>query len=555
MQKQREADAAPGLPPAASAVSGRARLAATPEPPPRPAEVLLVCAGNVCRSPVAEAFLRRHLAALGSDVIVRSAGLRAGGQRAAPVVIKTLRRRGFRIRRYISTPLTAQLLSDADVVLGMAIEHVEAVVLMAPEKWPRVFTFKELIRRSEAVGGRRPDETVDDWLARLHAGRTLRDLRHFTPQDDIADPLGRPLAAHEEMANEVEALTKTVAGLLSRAFEPSRTGDEGHGSEPLAEADEGVQQEDDDTEENSMKADDVDADGMWGIHGEAVRAEAPVDGLGPAREALQEARQTVIEAAEQLAEVFRSANDAQRTVPVDAYTQLGEEVATVMRTAATQASVVRDDGERYARRVRLQAEQDAAALREQSRRDAAELRRTAEEESATVRREADEERKRAGIEAADLRRAATTESTSLREEADLYAKSTRSQAEDDASHIHDEADRYAGEARRTAEALSAETLAGAERDAAAMRGAADADARTTRADAEQEAAELLREASARYAGLVVAEAELRSRLEGAAGALVSALEGRQMPSPRLALPGADEEELDQSPSAKPQVLP
>lgn len=595
MAEQREADAAHGLPRSTPAGSPRqATASTTPEPGGRATEVLLVCTANICRSPVAEAFLRHRLAALGSDVVVHAAGLHSGGRRADPVVVKMLRRRGLRLRGRRSTTLTEQLLSSADLVLGMAVEHVQAVVLMAPEKWPRVFTLKELIRRSDAMGGRRPEETMDDWLARLHSGRNLGELGAFSPQNDISDPLGRSPAAYESMVNEVEALTRRLAdslagtrdrwsmepeGMPPISLEWTGTGDRQDSLGQGAEANEDVSHDDDDddnAEETSMKAEDVNTHGGRATQGLPSLAHPPDDGLRSAQEALQEARQTVMEAAQLLAELLRPAADAQPTVPADAYTQLGDEVAAVMRSAAVQSSAVREDAERYAHRVRSQVEADALALREQSESEASEVRRKAEDESATMRREADAaaktltnkaeeqaqrtlreaneqatalraeaaaERQQAGTEAANLRRAATTESASLRDEADLYAKGTRQQAEADANHIRDEADRYAANVRGVAKVQSTEVRDRAEHDAATMRHAAEEDARTMRWDAEQEAAGIVSEARARYAELVVAEGELRNRLEGAAGALVSALEGRQhVLSAPLALGGSEEEE-------------
>ncbi len=498
----------------------------------------------------------------------------------------------------------------------MATEHVEAVVAMAPETWPRVFTLKELIRRSNAVGGRRSKETVDDWLARLHSGRVLGDSRHFSPQDDIPDPIGQPLSVYENMANEVEALTTSLADLLAAtqgvpavdsathvsdapqfergsptseggpwvdldpegkwslaaierrpavSLEGIPTGDRARPLEQGPETNRGISPDDEVNEEEislkAMKAEDVDLDGARGLPSLPV---PPVEGRLTAQEALREAQQTVTEAAQQLAEVLRSVTDAQQNLPPDAYTQLGDEVAAVMRSAAAQSSGLRDDAERYAHRVRSEAEAHAGAVRDQAQSDASDLRQKAVDESAAMRREAEtaaealtskseeqaeltlreaaSERRQASTEATDLRQAVITETAELRDEADRYAKSTRQRAEADASHIRDEADRGARNVQAIAEVQSTEVRDRAEHDAATMRHAAEDDARTMRSEAEQEATELVSKASTRYAELVVAEGEMRSRLEGVAGALVSALDGSQHTlSPPPALAASDEE--------------
>jgi len=587
------------------------------EPGGQATAVLLVCTGRICTSLVVETFLRRRLAGLESDVVVQSAALRSEREAADPVVVKMLRRRGFRPRghRSATLALTPALLSGADLVLSMATEHVEAVVAMAPETWPRVFTLKELIRRSNAVGGRRSEETVDDWLARLHSGRVLGDSRRSSPQDDLADPIGQPLTVYENMANEVEALTTSLADSLTGTqggpavdsaihvidapqFEPGSLTSErgpwvdldpegkwsvaaiaqrpaisfegiptGNGGRPLEQGPEtnrGISPDyevnPEETSLKAMKEEDVDPDGARGIPSLPV---PPVEGQLTAQEALWEAQQTLTEAAQQLAEVLRSATDTQQNLSPDAYTQLGDEVAAVMRSAAAQSSVLRDD----AHRVRSQAEADAGAVRDQAHSDASDIRQKAVDESAAIRREAEiaakaltseseeqaeltlreaaSERQQASTEATDIRQAVTTETAELRDEADRYAKSTRQRAEADASHIRDEADRYARNVQAIAEVQITEVRDRAEHDAATMRHAAEDDARAMRSEAEQEATELVSKASTRYAELVVAEGEMRSRLEAVAGALVSTLDGSQHTlSPPPAPAASDEEERD-----------
>lgn len=548
-------------------------------------EVLLVCTGNICRSQVAEALLRERVAALGSAVVVRSAGTLTGGRRADPFVVKVLRRRGIRLRGHRSTTLLPPLIEEADLVLGMASDHVGAVVAMSSEKWSRTFTLKELVRRSDSAGGRRPGETIDEWLARLHSGRVRGDLQPFLSQDDLFDPVGRSLAEYEEMVHQVDALTAKLAELLAGTqgapteegvpVTDSASSVERGSDDRRSTLDEGAPPNDDhDAEETPMQAQDVNAERERDARRMESAVEAAVDGVRMARNALREAEQTATATAAQLAEALRSAAEEKPVLPADAYTQLGDEVAAVLRSAAEQSSAMRDDAERYAAQIRSKAEADALALREQSQGDAAELRRSAEDDSATVRCEADAaataltrqaheqaqrtvrdandeasalsaealaEREQAGAEAADLRRAVTTEVAALRDEADRYAKSTRLQAEADANHLRDEADRHARNVRGVAEIQSAETRDKAEHDAAGMRHAAELDARTIRMDAAEEARELVGEASARHAQLVTAEGELRSRLEGAAGALVSALEGARVLYPPLELNRSEDE--------------
>ncbi|HYD52784.1 MAG TPA: hypothetical protein VEA99_09165 [Gemmatimonadaceae bacterium] len=93
---------------------------------PRPREVLVVCYGNVCRSPYLEAALRR---ALPEDVRVRSAGF-VGPDRPVPdVSAEVAMRRGLDLSPHRSQLLTPDLVRGADLVLVMDAQQADAVQL------------------------------------------------------------------------------------------------------------------------------------------------------------------------------------------------------------------------------------------------------------------------------------------------------------------------------------------------------------------------------------------------------------------------------------------
>ena len=174
----------------------------------------MLCTGNVCRSPLAESLLRQALAARALPVAVRSAGLLSDGRPVPRPGLEVAAARGFDLSAHESRRMTAAVVRDADLILGMARQHVLEAVALDPEVWPKAFTLKELVRRGEAAGARPADVAVEGWLDRLHDGRRRDELLGESVADDVADPIGRPRRAYEQMAVELDDLVGRLVDLL-----------------------------------------------------------------------------------------------------------------------------------------------------------------------------------------------------------------------------------------------------------------------------------------------------------------------------------------------------
>jgi len=85
--------------------------------------ILVVCVGNICRSPMAEALLRHALR--GQDgITVESAGLGAlVGHPAADFAVELMAERGIDISKHRAQQLTPDLVSKADLILVMESGH------------------------------------------------------------------------------------------------------------------------------------------------------------------------------------------------------------------------------------------------------------------------------------------------------------------------------------------------------------------------------------------------------------------------------------------------
>jgi protein-tyrosine phosphatase len=80
-----------------------------------PETILVVCHGNICRSPYLEAVLQRDLPALR----ISSAGFVGPGRRVPPFSLSVSATRGLDLSRFRSRPLVPASVRDADLVVVM----------------------------------------------------------------------------------------------------------------------------------------------------------------------------------------------------------------------------------------------------------------------------------------------------------------------------------------------------------------------------------------------------------------------------------------------------
>lgn len=177
--------------------------------------ILVVCSGNLCRSPLAEALLRRRLdERLGDEApAVRSAGtIAVAGSPATPEGVLVAAEHGLDTSTHAATRLERELLREPDLILAMAAEHRERVVAMEPEVARKTFTLKELVRLLEGS----PPAAGATLVERVAAANERRGAEPGPADDeDVADPIGFPIETYRAVAWELSDLTdRLVKGLF-----------------------------------------------------------------------------------------------------------------------------------------------------------------------------------------------------------------------------------------------------------------------------------------------------------------------------------------------------
>jgi protein-tyrosine phosphatase len=181
------------------------------------ASILVVSTGNVCRSPLAEGFLRAALEGkLGASApTVSSAGTSGwDGSPAMAESVAAAAERGVDISGHRGRALVPDDVRDADLVVGMSAEHRDAVDRLVPEAAGKTFTLKELVRLLDALPGADPAAPPADALAgRLtEADRLRRSGFEGNPHDEgVVDPLGMPLDSYRAVAWELDEWSRRLA--------------------------------------------------------------------------------------------------------------------------------------------------------------------------------------------------------------------------------------------------------------------------------------------------------------------------------------------------------
>jgi L-threonylcarbamoyladenylate synthase len=129
--------------------------------------ILFVCTGNTCRSPMATGLFRKYLAqklACNVDQLdkigykITSAGtMAAAGWPASPEAIEVCKAKGTDISRHRSTALSARLIRQSDVIYVMCRHHRDYVLELCPEAGDKCSLLAYNTEIPDPIGGSEKD--------------------------------------------------------------------------------------------------------------------------------------------------------------------------------------------------------------------------------------------------------------------------------------------------------------------------------------------------------------------------------------------------------------
>lgn len=181
-----------------------------------PFTVMVVCTGNISRSPVVQHLLANDLA--DGSLKVVSAGTHAVvGAPIDPPMGSLLAGIGIESSQFRARQLRSYMLTDVDLVLGLTREHRSTAVQLEPAVVRRSFTLREFVRILPTAG---PffGKTIGERLQSATDAAALARMRVPAARpadDDVVDPYGAPVQVYRrvfaELYDAVEAIAKAVA--------------------------------------------------------------------------------------------------------------------------------------------------------------------------------------------------------------------------------------------------------------------------------------------------------------------------------------------------------
>ena len=199
-------------------------------------DVLMVCTGNICRSPMAELIFHAGLqAALNPEQAAAFSVHSAGtyGLHGYPIdahAARIMTDLAIDSSRFRAREVTEAMLAETDLVLTATRDHRAAVVTMLPRAARRTFTLREFGRLCDLVDPTElPDGDIVQRARQLVVAAAAQRGMAVVPrqEDDVADPYGARLTEFEASAELISAAFRAPLARLAGTAGYSRPDEKG----------------------------------------------------------------------------------------------------------------------------------------------------------------------------------------------------------------------------------------------------------------------------------------------------------------------------------------
>lgn len=127
-------------------------------------KILVVCVGNICRSPTGEYLLKSQL----PNKIIASAGVGAlVGKPADKTALEVAKEHGVNMESHVAQQLTSELCREFDLILVMEQGHINAVTNIAPEARGKTMLLSQWLNKQDIPDPYRQSKEAFDYAYEL----------------------------------------------------------------------------------------------------------------------------------------------------------------------------------------------------------------------------------------------------------------------------------------------------------------------------------------------------------------------------------------------------